>query len=139
MRVKIVGYCPVCDSPRTGYFIGGIPKTETIVNKFQKGERVKFYSLMDNKKNNCYCSACGNAWYQKLKKTYLPFDEFNLYLHEFEFYEERNELRKIKEQRSKKRTLTPEEKSERYNRNTTILAYTTGIDLRKFNPYDRKH
>lgn len=137
MRVKIVGYCPFCGSPRTGYMIGGFPKKETIVNKFQKGERINFYSFRDNRRLNCFCSACEGRWHKELKKTYLDNEDFNNYLHEFEFYEERNELKKAKDIPDKP-DMTQEEKGKRFKRNTTILAYTTGIDLRKLNPYNKK-
>lgn len=136
MRIKYVDYCPVCDSPKTGYFIGGVPNYKNIIKKFQKGERIDYYSLTSNRNLNCFCKDCGHKWHSNLKKVDLTHEEFNEYLHERGFYEERDEAKKrAEEKKIKKPEIPKEEKARRFKTKTTILAYTTGIDLRRFNPY----
>ena len=141
MRLIIVDYCPRCDSPRTGHFINGVPNREKVIKKFKNGERIKFFSITSNRHLNCFCNACGHKWHQDLKKTYLSAEDFNDYLHEYEFYEERNEVKKLSDEimdNPQNKTLTTAEKEAKYKRTATVLAYTLGIDLRKFNPYTKK-
>lgn len=133
MRVIIVGPCPKCGNKnKTGHFIGGVMKNHNnVIKRFKNGERIKFYDLLDNRKLNCYCDNCGYKWYKPLKKQHITDQEFNNYLHEYGFYEERDYYKNKINHKEK----TREEKAQSYNRKTTVLAYTTGIDLRKFNPY----
>ena len=140
MRLRYVGYCPRCDSPRTGYFLNTIPSQRLRIKKFKNGERVKFFSITDDKYLNCFCSVCHHRWHQELPLLKLGDQDFNDYLHEFEFYDERNEIRERMKApvKPQKKELTLEEKSKRYKKVTTILAYTVGIDIRKWNPYAKK-
>lgn len=139
--VKVAPECPVCKSKKTGYMLPDtINKYAIKRDRFLKGERVRFYEPMEPRRKNCFCVECDHRWSGKITKTKMTRTEYYRYLEEYGFISDRNEYYngRKKSRKEKRRKLTTKEKEGRWDKISSVLAYTVGVDIRKLNPYTRK-
>jgi len=101
-----------------------------------RGERVRCREYNEIDKGNLYCTVCRHKWRGKVVTKWLSKREFYIHLRKKGFLNERDTIRNNKYVEDPE--ITKMRKFLKYKKITTILAFTTGIDIRKFNPYKPK-
>lgn len=134
MKVKLVPECPSCGSNKTGYYI---PMTSNYkrekTKKFLKGERVRQKEPFSLNSTNCFCQSCGQNWNGQIKKVDFDNDEFQDYLIERGFIEERNKIRsELEKYKKRKKDIKKAIKENKnwYKAFSIALLIATGIDIR---------
>ena len=130
MKIVVAPPCPVCGSKKTGYFITG-NDPELKEKYFLRGERIRLRPVPNGK--NCFCINCGMEWRGSLSKKHFSKEEFENYLIEQGFKEQRDQY--IERRGSQKKELSDEEKEKRKEKRKTIfrivLLAFTGIDIKR--------
>ncbi len=138
MFIKIVDNCPKCGSGMTGYFLRGQVNNELRIKKFKRGERIRFLDEYENPFLNCFCVKCRHRWHSVLKLKWIKRSEFQEYLEEKGFFEQRESFKTHGFSEEDKKMMALYEKEQRWKIGSYIVGGLTGINLKKYNPYTKK-